>query len=125
MGKNVGDRHSTEHYWLNGKYCTDGLYFRTLIQRYHEILERGELEKASNIKDLRFLLNEIFNQDNTAYTSYEFSVTTISSHWLVKGRVSSGAKIGDFIFEILCVQRIEAGNISPPHLSVALYGRGT
>ena len=28
-------------------------------------------------------------------------MTTISSHWLVKGRVSSEANIGDFIFEIL------------------------
>lgn len=77
------------HEWMICEGKKDALPSEEIIQRYHEILERGELEKASNIKDFRFLLNEIFNQDNTAYTSYEFSVTTISSHWLVKGRVSS------------------------------------
>lgn len=89
------------HEWIICEGKKDALTSEEIIQRYHEILERGEFEKPSNIKDLRFLLNEIFNQDNTTYTSYEFSVTTISSHWLVKGRVSSEANIGDFIFEIL------------------------
>ena len=77
------------HEWIICEGKKDALTSEEIIQRYHEILERGEFEKPSNIKDLRFLLNEIFNQDNTTYTSYEFSVTTISSHWLVKGRVSS------------------------------------
>ena len=57
-----------------------------------------------NIKDFRFLLGEIFNQDNTTYPAYEFSVMTQSSHWMIKGRVSSEANIGDFLFSILSKQ---------------------
>lgn len=78
-----------------------GISSEEIIQYYHEILERGQLEKPSNIKVFRFLLNEIFNQDNTTYPSYDYSVTTISSHWLVKGSLKPEANIGDFIFEIL------------------------
>ena len=57
-----------------------------------------------NIKDFRFLLGEIFNQDNTTYPAYKFSVMTQSSHWMIKGRVSSEANIGDFLFSILSKQ---------------------
>ena len=53
------------HEWIICEGKKDALTSEEIIQRYHEILERGEFEKPSNIKDLRFLLNEIFNQDNT------------------------------------------------------------
>ena len=89
------------HEWLICEGKKDAVPSDKIIASYYQILERGQLEKASNIKDLRFLLNEIFNQDNTTYPAYDFSVTTISSHWLVKKRVSAEAGIGDFIFEIL------------------------
>lgn len=89
------------HEWLICEGKKDAVSSDKIIASYYQILERGQLEKASNIKDLRFLLNEIFNQDNTIYPSYDFSVTTISSHWMVKKRVNSEAGIGDFIFEIL------------------------
>lgn len=89
------------HEWLICEGKKDAVSSEKIIAAYYEILERGQLEKASNIKDLRFLLNEIFNQDNTTYPSYDFSVTTISSHWMVKKRVSAEANIGDFLFEIL------------------------
>lgn len=94
-------RTSDVHEWLICEGKKDAVPSDKIIAEYHEILERGQLENASNIKDLRFLLNGIFNQDNTTYPSYDFSVTTISSHWLVKKRVSAEAGIGDFLFEIL------------------------
>lgn len=89
------------HEWLICEGKKDAVSSERIITAYHEILERGQLEKASNIKDFRFLLNEIFNQDNTTYPSYDDSVMTISSHWMVKKRVRAEAGIGDFIFEIL------------------------
>ncbi len=89
------------HEWIICEGKKDAVASEKIIASYYQILERGQMEKASNIKDLRFLLNEIFNQDNTTYPSYDFSVTTISSHWMVKKRVSAEANIGDFIFEIL------------------------
>lgn len=89
------------HEWLICEGKKDAVSSEQIITAYHEILERGQLEKASNIKDFRFLLNEIFNQDNTTYPSYDDSVMTISSHWMVKKRVRAEAGIGDFIFEIL------------------------
>lgn len=89
------------HEWLICEGKKDAISSEDIIAKYFEILQRGQFEKPSNIKDLRFLLNEIFNQDNTTYPSYDFSVTTISSHWMVKKRVSAEAGIGDFLFEIL------------------------
>lgn len=89
------------HEWLICEGKKDAISSDEIISSYHQILERGQMEKVSNIKDLRFLLYEIFNQDNTTYPSYDFSVMTISSHWMVKKRVSSEANIGDFIFKIL------------------------
>ena len=89
------------HEWIICEGKKDAVASEKIIASYYQILERGQMEKASNIKDLRFLLNEIFNQDNTTYPSYDFSVTTISSHWLIKARVNPEAYIGDFIFEIL------------------------
>ena len=89
------------HEWLICEGKKDAVSSDEIIASYYQILERGQMEKPSNIKDLRFLLHEIFNQDNTTYPAYDFSVTTISSHWMVKKRVNSEAGIGDFIFEIL------------------------
>lgn len=89
------------HEWLICEGKKNAVSSDKIIASYYQILERGQMEKPSNIKDFRFLLHEIFNQDNTTYPSYDFSVTTISSHWMVKKRVSSEAGIGDFIFEIL------------------------
>ena len=48
--------------------------------KYQNILQNGYQEKASDIKEFRFLLDDIFDQDNAVYPSYEFSVMTISSH---------------------------------------------
>ena len=73
-----------------------------IIEKYKDILQKGNLENPENVKDFRFLLEEVFNQDNTVYPEYNFSVMTISSHWLLKGRINSEARIGDFIYGILC-----------------------
>lgn len=99
------------HEWLICEGKKDAVSSENIIAAYYEILERGQLEKVSNIKDLRFLLNEIFNQDNTTYPAYDFSVTTISSHWMVKKRVSAEGNIGDFLFDILAKEI--AGQRSP------------
>ena len=89
------------HEWLICEGEKDAVPSDKIIATYYQILERGQMEKTSNIKDFRFLLNKIFDQDNTNYPAYDFSVTTISSHWLVKKRVNAEEGIGDFIFEIL------------------------
>ena len=47
------------------------------------------------------MLDDIFDQDNAVYPSYEFSVMTISSHWMIRNKVSSEMGIGDFLFDIL------------------------
>ena len=39
----------------------------------------------------------------TVYPSYANSVLNISSHWLIKDRIDSEARIGDFIYNILAV----------------------
>lgn len=92
------------HEWIICEGKKDATSSEEIILKYSELLARKNLEKASNIRDFRFLLYEIFNQDNTTYPNYDFSVTTIPSHWMIKKRVSSEARIGDFIFEILSKQ---------------------
>ena len=99
----TGETYRTKdvHEWIICEGNKDAVSSEQIIKSYYQVLERGQMEKPSNIKDFRFLLNEIFNQDNTVYPAYDFSVTTISSHWMIKKRVNSEAHIGDFIFEIL------------------------
>lgn len=72
-----------------------------IVEKYKDILQEGNRENPENIKRFRFLLEEVFNQDNTVYPEHSFSVMSISSHWLIKDRVSSEAHIGDFIYGIL------------------------
>ena len=89
------------HEWVLSDGEKDAIPSEKLIDSYSEILENGYNEKPSNIKQFRYFLNEIFNQDNTMYPNYDFSVMLLSSHWMIKKRVNSEARIGDFIFEIL------------------------
>ena len=51
-----------------------------------DILEYGADENSDNIKEVRFLLEKVFNPDATVYPSYANSVLNISSHWLIKDR---------------------------------------
>ena len=99
------------HTWIVSEGRKGAVTSEQIIDDYQDILENGYRERPENIKDLRFLLGEIFNQDNTTYPSYDFSVMTQSSHWMIKGRVSSEANIGDFLFSILSKE--EDGQRSP------------
>lgn len=99
------------HEWIISDGRKDAIPSEEIITKYQEILQNGYQEKASNIKELRFLLDDIFDQDNAVYPSYEFSVMTISSHWMIKNKVSSEGGIGDFLFRILA-KKIE-GKRSP------------
>ena len=87
---------------LNPKNEKKILSSSAIVEKYQDILQEGNLESAENVKRFRFLLEEVFNQDNTVYPELAFSVMSISSHWLIKGRVPSEAHIGDFIYGILC-----------------------
>lgn len=79
-------------------------------EKYAEILMNGKNEGIDDIANVRFVLEEIFNQDKASYPSLNDSVLNISSHWLIKKPVKSEALIDKFIFDIL-VQEID-GNRS-------------
>lgn len=89
------------HEWIISDGRKGALPSEEIITKYQDILQNGYQEKASNIKEFRFLLDDIFDQDNAVYPSYEFSVMTIASHWMIRNKVSSEVGIGDFLFEIL------------------------
>lgn len=89
------------HEWIICEGKKKATSSEEIIRKYSELLARQDLEKAANIRDFRFLLYEIFDQDNTVYPNYDLSVTTIPSHWMIKKRVPPEARIGNFIFEIL------------------------
>lgn len=89
------------HEWIVSERRKDAISSEDIRDKYEDVLWQGKREDPANIKQVRFLLEEIFNPDNTVYPKYDFSVANISSHWLVKKSVPSEAKIGGFIFEIL------------------------
>lgn len=91
------------HEWMSvtERKKKDPISCEMIILKYKDVLWRGDKEDLKNIKQFRFLLDDIFNPDNTVYPDYTFSVPNISSHWLVKGSMSSEARIGKFIFDIL------------------------
>lgn len=89
------------HEWIVSERKKDAISSEKIIEKYKDVLWQSENEDPSNIKQVRYLLDDIFNADHTVYPNYDFSVANISSHWLVKGSVQAEAKIGRFIFEIL------------------------
>lgn len=89
------------HEWIVSERKKNAISSEKILSKYKDILWRGEKENVINIKEIRFLLNDIFNPDHTVYPEYRFSVVNISSHWLLKESVKSEAKIGRFIFEVL------------------------
>lgn len=95
------------HEWVISERRTDGkaITSEDLKEKYVDILEYGEDENSDNIKEVRFLLEKVFNPDATVYPSYANSVLNISSHWLIKDRIDSEARIGDFIYNILAVPK--------------------
>lgn len=95
------------HEWVISERRTDGkaITSEDLKEKYVDILEYGADENSDNIKAVRFLLEKVFNPDATVYPSYANSVLNISSHWLIKDRIDSEARIGDFIYNILAVPK--------------------
>lgn len=91
------------HEWIVSERRIDGkaVTSEDLKIKYKDILEYGLEENSENIREIRFLLEKVFNPDATVYPSYADSVMNISSHWLIKDRSESEAKIGDFIYNIL------------------------
>ena len=87
--------------WIISDGRKDAVSSIDIIDKYQDILQNGYQEKASDIKEFRFLLDDIFDQDNAVYPSYEFSVMTISSHWMIKNKVAPEVGIGNFLFDIL------------------------
>ena len=92
------------HKWVISDGRKDAISSEQIISEFSDILEKGNLENPTNIKQLRYFLGEIFDQDNTLYPQYDFSVMSISSHWMVKKRLNAEGRIGDFIFGILAKQ---------------------
>lgn len=99
------------HEWIVSERRKDAISSEEIVKKYDEILLKGTNENTSNIKQVRFLFEEIFNPDHTVYPNYDHSVVNISSHWLVKKSVPSEARIGRYIFEILS-KKID-GKMSP------------
>jgi hypothetical protein len=95
------------HEWVISERRTDGkaITSEDLKEKYVDILEYGAEENSDNIKEVRFLFEKVFNPDATVYPSYVNSVLNISSHWLIKDRIDSEARIGDFIYNILAVPK--------------------
>ena len=87
--------------WVVSEDKKNAISTEVLAEDYQDIFSNGKNENINNIKNLRFLLSELFNQDNTTYASDEFSVFTISSHWLINSSVSPEARIGDFLYNVL------------------------
>lgn len=89
------------HKWIVSEQKDNATSSEQIIEEFKTILARKDLEKVNNVKKLRFLLNEIFNPDNTVYPKYDFSSYNITTHWLIHKSVAPEGKIGRFIFDIL------------------------
>ena len=87
--------------WIIEEQKKNGVSSQDIIKNYKEILAKGDKENETKIKEFRFLLNELFNPDKTAYPSDEFSTYNISSRWILKKRVSAEAGIGNFLYGII------------------------
>lgn len=92
------------HEWAFGDNAKNSTPSEEILQKYETLFQNGYHEKLSNVKELRFFLEEVFDQDNGAYSgpkNYADSVLTISSHWMIHNSVRSEGQIGEFLFKIL------------------------
>lgn len=89
------------HEWITCEGSKNAIPSGDIIDKYQDILQNGYNEKVHNIKELRLLLNDVFDQDNALFPNYEFSAVTISSHWLIKKQIAAEGEIGEFLFKIL------------------------
>lgn len=99
----TGENCNTEdlHNWVLSEEKKGSMSSEEIKSTYSSILENGEQENTENVKQLRYLLNEIFDHDKTVYPDRDFSVYNVCCHWLISKRVPSEANIGDFILRIL------------------------
>lgn len=104
------------HSWILSESKNNSLSTEEIIEQYSGILEEGNRENKERIKQLRFLLNQVFDQDKTVYPAYEFSAYNISSRWLINKPLQAEAKIGDFAFGIL--SKLIDGQRSPALSSI-------
>lgn len=100
---------SAVHEWVTSERRKNPaiLSSEKIKQKYEPIFYEGEQESVDNIASVRFVLEELFDQDKAAFPSLNETVLSISSRWLVKGRVSSEADIDKFNYEILS-QKIDS-----------------
>lgn len=70
-------------------------------RKYSKILKYGNKESVDAIKEVRFILEKVFNPDVTVFPSLPNSVINISSGWLVRSSLASEGRIGAFIYDIL------------------------
>lgn len=92
------------HEWIFGDSNKDAISSEEIITKYEDVFQNGCKEKPLNVKEFRLLLEDIFNQDNSGYAgenNYTYSVMSIASHWMIRGRVNAEGQIGDFLFGIL------------------------
>lgn len=86
--------------WLNVSSTRDEISkSKKLLDDYKELFDKNT--NVNDIKYFRTMLHEIFNQDNTAYGSEDYSCVTSTSEFTVKGTVPAEQKVGDFIYGIL------------------------
>lgn len=91
------------HEWITSERRSNAriLPSTEIRDKYKDILVHGTNEPVDDIKEARFVLEQIFNPDSTVYPGYQNSVLNIPSRWLVRSSLPAEARIGDFIFEIL------------------------
>lgn len=91
------------HEWITSERRSNAriLPSAEIREKYKDILVNGTNEPVDDIKEARYVLEQIFNPDSTVYPGYQNSVLNIPSRWLVRSSMPAEARIGDFIFEIL------------------------
>jgi hypothetical protein len=91
------------HEWITSERRSNAriLPSADIREKYKDILVHGTSEPVDDIKEARFVLEQIFNPDSTVYPGYQNSVLNIPSRWLVRSSLPAEARLGDFIFEIL------------------------
>lgn len=91
------------HEWIVSERRTNQRILSSdeIRNKYKNILTYGMEESIEEIKEARFFLEQVFNPDSTVYPSYLNSVLNISSRWLVRDRLPSEARIGEFLYEIM------------------------
>lgn len=104
--------HSKElHNWLVAETKKGALSSEDLIKEYHKLFAAGEDVDIKQVRIFRFFLQNLLANEGTIFPSYEKSVPTITSHWLIKCKNQAEGGIGEFINRIL-TRPLEEGRVS-------------